>query len=242
MALTKEQIVEQLKGKDVAVKFVEIMDLVVQLEASVQLLKEHRELLGNAVRNYIGDREKAWGAVSAEEQGAEKDEVLQQQLKEKRESVEAAIRSKLSKTVIPWVEKQVSSSTDDEHKVFNWTLLGSMNALLSMTEGGDSRFQAVAAAEKYFKLATERANSKLSDVHVYRLNLALYFSCFYHDILNAPDKARELAKAACDKAEAVVIGGGALSAEAASIKQKLRDRLTEWTSDSSEEPELPDES
>lgn len=91
------------------------------------------------------------------------------------------------------------------------------------------------AAEKSliaYKEASEIAMTGLPPTHPIRLGLALNFSVFYYEILNSPDRACRLAKAAFDDAIAEL---DTLSEESYKdstlIMQLLRDNLTLWTSD-----------
>jgi len=80
-------------------------------------------------------------------------------------------------------------------------------------------------------VATTEADN-LKTTHPIRLGLALNYSVFYYEILNSPDHACKLAKAAFDSAIADLDG---LEEEeyrdSATIMQLLRDNLTLWTSD-----------
>lgn len=76
------------------------------------------------------------------------------------------------------------------------------------------------------------ATTELAPTHPTRLGLALNFSVFYYEILNSPDRACRLAKAAFDDAIAEL---DSLAEEnykdSTLIMQLLRDNLTLWTSD-----------
>ena len=72
----------------------------------------------------------------------------------------------------------------------------------------------------------------LKSTHPIRLGLALNYSVFYYEILNSPDHACKLAKAAFDSAIADLDGLEEDEyRDSATIMQLLRDNLTLWTSD-----------
>jgi len=83
-----------------------------------------------------------------------------------------------------------------------------------------------------YKAASDVATAELPPTHPIRLGLALNFSVFYYEILNAPDRACQLAKSAFDEAIAEL---DSLSEESyrdsTLIMQLLRDNLTLWTTD-----------
>jgi 14-3-3 protein epsilon len=72
----------------------------------------------------------------------------------------------------------------------------------------------------------------LKSTHPIRLGLALNFSVFYYEILQAPEVACKLAKQAFDNAIADLDGLEEDEyRDSATIMQLLRDNLTLWTSD-----------
>lgn len=65
---------------------------------------------------------------------------------------------------------------------------------------GDKRKDSADKSLEAYKAATEVAQTELPPTHPIRLGLALNFSVFYYEILNAPDQACHLAKQAFDDA------------------------------------------
>lgn len=91
------------------------------------------------------------------------------------------------------------------------------------------------AAEKSllaYKAACDEAVIDMAPTHPLRLGLALNFSVFYFEILNAPDRACKLAKQAFDDAmdQLDVLDEDAYR-DSTVIMQLLRDNLTLWTAD-----------
>lgn len=91
---------------------------------------------------------------------------------------------------------------------------------------GDKRKTSADKSLEAYQNATEVAQTDLAPTHPIRLGLALNFSVFYYEILNSPDKACHLAKAAFDDAIAEL---DTLSEESYKdstlIMQLLRDNL-----------------
>jgi len=99
---------------------------------------------------------------------------------------------------------------------------------------GNGRKEAAENSLIAYKAASDIAVTELPPTHPIRLGLALNFSVFYYEILNSPDRACQLAKQAFDDAIAEL---DTLSEDSYKdstlIMQLLRDNLTLWTSDMS---------
>ena len=102
--------------------------------------------------------------------------------------------------------------------------------IAEFSEGDDRKKEAESSLIAY-KDASDMA-SNLTTTNPIRLGLALNFSVFYYEILNSPDRACRLAKAAFDDAIAEL---DTLEEESYKdstlIMQLLRDNLTLWTAD-----------
>ena len=83
-----------------------------------------------------------------------------------------------------------------------------------------------------YKVASDIASEHFTATHPIRLGLALNFSVFYYEILNAPERACKLAKQAFDDALAVMdeLSDGDYK-DSTLIMQLLRDNLALWTAD-----------
>lgn len=109
---------------------------------------------------------------------------------------------------------------------------GDYHRYLAEFATGSDRKEAAENSLVAYKAASDIAMTELPPTHPIRLGLALNFSVFYYEILNSPDRACRLAKAAFDDAIAEL---DTLSEESYKdstlIMQLLRDNLTLWTSD-----------
>ncbi|KAK3084555.1 hypothetical protein FSP39_015305 [Pinctada imbricata] len=125
------------------------------------------------------------------------------------------------------------SSLDKKFGVAQYlTKKGDYHRYLAEYSVGENRKTSAQNSLHSYKTASDVAQTELATTHPIRLGLALNFSVFYYEILNSPQKACKLAKAAFDEAIAEL---DTLSEESYKdstlIMQLLRDNLTLWTSD-----------
>lgn len=96
----------------------------------------------------------------------------------------------------------------------------------------EERNGATTKSKEAYEEANKISAMKLATTHPIRLGLALNFSVFHYEIMNNPEEACKLAKAAFDEAIAEL---DTLSEDSYKdstlIMQLLRDNLTLWTTD-----------
>jgi len=214
-------------------EMVEAMKKVATMD--VELTVEERNLLSVAYKNVIGARRASWRIISSIEQKEEsKNESKQKvdQMKEYRTKVEDELK-KICDDILDVLQKHlIPSSTSGESKVFYYKMKGDYHRYLAEFATSAERKDAAENSLVAYKAASDVATTELPSTHPIRLGLALNFSVFYYEILNSPERACRLAKAAFDEAIAEL---DTLSEESYKdstlIMQLLRDNLTLWTSD-----------
>ncbi|MBW0547348.1 hypothetical protein O181_087063, partial [Austropuccinia psidii MF-1] len=199
-----------------------------------ELTIEERNLLSVAYKNVIGARRASWRIVSSIEQKEEAkgNEAQITQIKAYRDKIETEL-AKICEDILEVLDSHlIKSAESGESKVFYHKMKGDYYRYLAEFATGDKRTQSSDASLEAYKAASAIATVELAPTHPIRLGLALNFSVFYYEILNAPDKACQLAKQAFDDAIAEL---DTLSEESYKdstlIMQLLRDNLTLWTSD-----------
>ena len=96
----------------------------------------------------------------------------------------------------------------------------------------------VEASDQAYSEASEAAKDKMQPDHPLRLELALNYSTFCRETLQAPEKASMVAKEAFDDAISQLDTLSDESyKESTLVMQQLRDNLTEWTEVKSAEVE-----
>lgn len=197
---------------------------------------EERNMLSVAYKNVIGARRAAWRIFSGLEVKHEGDAKSKKTVTEYREKVEKEIQE-ISSGILKLLDDHLIPNADtEESKVFFYKMKGDYYRYLTEILQGDERKAPSNQALEAYKAADEAA-SRLQSTHPIRLGLALNFSVFYYEILDSPDAACKLAKAAFDEAVKDLDPSGNESQykESTLIMQLLRDNLTLWTSEMQEE-------
>ncbi|XP_050311794.1 14-3-3 protein epsilon [Anthonomus grandis grandis] len=226
----KAKLAEQAERYD---EMVEAMKLVAKLD--LELTVEERNLLSVAYKNVIGARRASWRIISSIEQKEENlkgPEKKMEMIRTYRQQVEKELRDICSDILDVLDKHLIPSASTGESRVFYYKMKGDYHRYLAEFATGTDRKDAAEHSLVAYKNASDIATTELPPTHPIRLGLALNFSVFYYEILNSPDRACRLAKAAFDDAIAEL---DTLSEESYKdstlIMQLLRDNLTLWTSD-----------
>lgn len=201
------------------------------------LSQEKRNLLSVAFKNVVGARRSAYRVITTIEQKAEN---------EKRKAIAQQFRAKIEeeldlicKEVLTLLDTHlIKKDCSHEEKVFYLKMKGDYHRYTAefKAENCPERTAAVNAAESAYMEAMEEATEHMSATHPSRLGLCLNFSVFYYEIVNSPEKACSMAKQAFDLAipelEQMNDNDGK---DSTLIMQLLRDNITLWTTDDSQE-------
>ncbi|KAG0465733.1 hypothetical protein HPP92_019897 [Vanilla planifolia] len=203
-----------------------------------ELTVEERNLLSVAYKNVIGARRASWRIISSIEQKEESrgNEVNVALIKDYRGKIEAEL-GKICEGILKLLDSHlIPSAAVAESKVFYLKMKGDYHRYLAEFKTGAERKEAAESTLLAYKSAQDIALAELTPTHPIRLGLALNFSVFYYEILNSPDRACNLAKQAFDEAisELDTLGEESYK-DSTLIMQLLRDNLTLWTSDITED-------
>jgi len=225
----KAKLAEQAERYD---EMVESMKKVAALD--VELTVEERNLLSVAYKNVIGARRASWRIISSIEQKEENkgSEEKVDMIRKYRNTVEDELKD-ICGDILQVLDKHlIPAATQGESKVFYYKMKGDYHRYLAEFATGNDRKEAAENSLVAYKAASDIAMTELTPTHPIRLGLALNFSVFYYEILNSPDRACRLAKAAFDDAIAELDTLNEESyKDSTLIMQLLRDNLTLWTSD-----------
>jgi len=241
MAETREDNVYMAKLAEQAERYDEMVEAMKKVALlDVELTVEERNLLSVAYKNVVGARRASWRIVSSIEQKEENkgNESHVTRIKEYRTKIENEL-GKICHDILSLLDEHlIPTATTGESKVFYYKMKGDYHRYLAEFMQGNARKEAAENSLIAYKSASDIAITELPPTHPIRLGLALNFSVFCYEILNSPDRACQLAKQAFDDAIAEL---DTLSEDSYKdstlIMQLLRDNLTLWTSDMSNEGE-----
>ncbi|XP_052196926.1 14-3-3-like protein D [Diospyros lotus] len=242
--LTREQYVYMAKLAEQAERYEEMVQFMEKLvegctvAGARELTVEERNLLSVAYKNVIGSLRAAWRIVSSIEQKEEgrknDDHVLL--VKDYRSKVESEL-SLVCAGILKLLDSHlIPSASSSESQVFYLKMKGDYHRYLAEFKVGAERKEAAEETMLSYKAAQDIALADLPPTHPIRLGLALNYSVFYYEILNASEKACGMAKQAFEEAIAELDTLGEESyKDSTLIMQLLRDNLTLWTSDMQEQ-------
>ncbi|KAL0911937.1 hypothetical protein M5K25_017875 [Dendrobium thyrsiflorum] len=238
MAESREDNVYMAKLAEQAERYEEMAEFMEKVTAMAteneELSIEERNLLSVAYKNVIGARRASWRIVSSIEQKEESrgnDDHLAT-IKEFRAKIESELTSICGRILKLLESHLLPSALSNDSKVFFLKMKGDYHRYLAEFKTGSERKDAADNTLSAYTSAQDIATAELAPIHPIRLGLALNFSVFYYEILNAPDRACALAKQAFDDAIAELDTLGEESyKDSTLIMQLLRENLTLWTSD-----------
>ena len=201
-----------------------------------ELSIEERNLLSVAYKNVVGARRASWRIVTSietKEESTHTRESATVHLIAADQPPGATELSDICDRVLRLLRDHLEeTSAAGESKVFYKKMKGDYYRYLAEFKGGEARKNAAEETLLAYKEAENIASNELAPTHPIRLGLALNFSVFYYEILNAPERACDMAKKAFDEAIAELDTLGEESyKDSTLIMQLLRDNLTLWTSD-----------
>ncbi|KAL5493783.1 hypothetical protein EMCRGX_G015009 [Ephydatia muelleri] len=236
--MDKKRLVEQAKLAEQAERYEDMAKAMKEVvESNESVSSEERNLLSVAYKNVVGARRSAWRIMSSIEQktSTANDENKRKLAKEYRESIEKELKDICNEVLLLLDKYLIENAVDTEAKVFFLKMKGDYYRYLAEVASPEQRAAVVESSKNAYENAMDAAvnkDGKLAPTHPIRLGLALNFSVFYYEIMNAPDKACALAKAAFDEAIAELDSLKEDSyKDSTLIMQLLRDNLTLWTSD-----------
>lgn len=229
----KDELVQKAKLAEQAERYDDMATAMKKVtEMGAELSNEERNLLSVAYKNVVGARRSSWRVISSIEQKTDGADRKKTMAKEYRETVEKELND-ICGDVLGLLDKYlVAKASSAESKVFYLKMQGDYYRYLAEVATGANKNTVVGESQKSYQSALDIAKDQMQPTHPIRLGLALNYSVFFYEILNAPDRACHLAKQAFDDAIAELDTLNEDSyKDSTLIMQLLRDNLTLWTSE-----------
>jgi len=204
------------------------------VELMDELSVEERNLLSLAYKSAVGSRRAAWrfiASVEHKETSRGKAEHAQHAA-EYRKRLETELQS-ICDDILKLLDSGLIQRTNNgESKVFYLKMKADYYRYIAEFIDIGARKKAAENARAAYADAQTAAEKELAVTHPIRLGLVLNYSVFQHEILQDPDEACKMARAAFEDAIAELDNVSEESyKDSTLIMQLLRDNLTLWTSD-----------
>jgi hypothetical protein len=205
-----------------------IIKSLITLDASLSV--EERNLLSVAYKNVVGTRRSSWRTINSEAHPDAEEkaliEVYRAEIEKELDTICLEVIGLLTDHLIPKV-----TDKKDESEVFFLKMAGDYYRYLAEFQPDNGK-----NAAKFYDQALVVAKENLHETHPTRLGLSLNYSVCHYEILKDPNKACQLAKEAFDDAiQKLDSLDDASYKDSTLIMQLLRDNLTLWTSENTEE-------
>eukprot|EP01121_Diplochlamys_sp_Union-15-3_P014041 TRINITY_DN443_c0_g2_i2.p1 TRINITY_DN443_c0_g2~~TRINITY_DN443_c0_g2_i2.p1 ORF type:complete len:260 (-),score=55.99 TRINITY_DN443_c0_g2_i2:105-848(-) len=231
----RETYVYTAKLAEQAERYQEMVDAVKHVaQLGAELSVDERNLFSVAYKNVIGSRRAAWRIISsieAKEVERNESEAKIKKVKQYKEKVEAELNDICNDILSVLDNHLIPKASSSEPKIFYLKMKGDYLRYMAEFSTGDARKSAADKALAAYTQALEVAKSDMLATNPIRLGLALNFSVFHYEIMNAHDDACKLAKQAFDDA---ISDLDKLSddsyKETTLILQLIRENLSLWTS------------
>jgi len=205
-------------------------------EANQSLTLEERNLLSVAYKNVVGARRASLRIIgSIEQKESQKDSANLAQVQMYKNKVAEELNKICDEILELLDEDLIKPDLESEPKVFYQKMKADYYRYLAEFAEGETKDDHSKKALDAYKSATQSA-CDLAPTHPIRLGLALNYSVFMYEVQQKQSDACQLAKQAFDDAIAELDTLDEESyKDSTLIMQLLRDNLTLWTSDDSQE-------
>ena len=222
---------EQAERYDEMISFVRAFIKKEQRELTV----DERNILSVAYKNVVGNRRTSWRVLNSIEQKEAKrgNDDNKQAAATYKEKVENELRS-YCREILSLIDSDLMpTASNAEGRVFYLKMKGDYYRYICEFATGDFKDENAALGLQCYEEANKVSQAELDATNPTRLGLALNFSVFYYEIMNKPENACSMAKAAFDEAIPNLdnLTDETAYKDSTLILQLLRDNLTLWNSE-----------
>lgn len=214
-----------------------VLNIVKYAKLGLGLSPEERNLLSVAYKNQVGTKRSSWRIISNMEHNEElmKNISVKYMLKisNEIETICNSVVELITEHLLPFCDE------DNESKIFYMKMKGDYYRYAAEVTEAEDRKQYAELANSSYSEAFEMSKIGMKSPHPIRLGLALNYSVFFYEIMDERARACKIAKEAFDEAMKDMDTVKMSSFKDSSlIMQLLRDNLTLWTTNTSDDEEV----